>query len=168
MRRYLAAGLLACALVPAAWAWGRRAPTPQQPAAPEAQGRPPSQPALPEPEYLSPLARALLHGRMVRHGELMGELARAVVLLQYPRVAALARDVADEPQLGQAGTREPDALEAELSPDFFTFEAALRAHAQQLGEAARAKDAAALGAHFGELARTCVSCHAAYRTPPAP
>lgn len=163
MRRFLAAGLVALVFVPAAWAWERRAA--QQP---PATHRAPSQPALPEPEYLSPLARAQLHGRMQRHGALMGDLTRAVVLLEFPRVEALARDVADEPKLARGEGEEQDALSAALAPDFYTYETRLRTHAAALAEAAQAQDPEALGRHFGDLARTCVGCHVAYRTPPTP
>ncbi len=120
---------------------------------------------LAAPDSLPPLARVLLRGRMHRHRDDMGALLRAVLLLQRPRVAELASQLADEPSLARPGDGS-DTLNAALPPHFFQLEAQLHEQAGELAEAAQGRaDEAVLAQRFGQLMETCVRCHQAYQRP---
>ena len=134
-------------------------------AAPDAGARDAGATELAAPDSLPPLARVLLRGRMRRHGDDMETLLRAVLLLQRPRIAELASQLADEPSLARPGDGS-DTLNAALPPHFFQLEAQLHEQAGALAEAARGSaDEAALAQRFGQLMETCVHCHQAYQQP---
>lgn len=148
---------------------GAAAPSgpPRASAVPGAQDAP-EQPGLAAPDTLTPLTRALLHERMVRHRDDMGALLRAVLSLRRPRIVELALQVADEPALARTW-HDSDALNAALPARFFELEATMHQQARALAEAARqGRDDTALAQRFGRLTETCVSCHQAYQRAPAP
>lgn len=103
-----------------------------------------------------------LDARMARHGEQFTYLLADVVMLDYEGAAELADELVDEPPLGRPLPEDRESLNAMLPAAFFDYQDQLRARATVLGQAARAKDRAQLVATFGNLAETCVACHAAY------
>jgi hypothetical protein len=116
------------------------------------------------PGRLSPVARSLLEGRMQRHGLAMENLSTRVVLLEYEQVVAAARDITDEAPLSRPlhGT---DEINAQIPPRFFDLQDELRVQVRAMAEAARSRDAPALGEAYGRSVRTCVGCHQLYLEP---
>lgn len=117
--------------------------------------------ALPEQEFRSPLARALLKERMGQHGHEMGELVRAVVLLDWVRARALAEELSREPEL--APSREGGAGTDALLTRFEALDEDLRQRARALARAAEAQDVAQAAQRLNDLTAACMACHAAYR-----
>lgn len=117
---------------------------------------------LAERDELPLAVREALDARMARHGEQFSYLLANVVLLDYDAAAELAEEIVDEPPLGRPRPGDASSLNAMLPAAFFDYEDQLRARATHLAQAARAKDRAVLVAAFGNLAETCVACHAAY------
>jgi len=117
---------------------------------------------LPPPEHVSHETSVELQSRMARHGEVMTNLVRAVVLLDRPTVRNLANRIADEEVIARVGAaREPKNLA--LPPEFFAFQDELATDGRQLAEAAvEGGDDRILAERFAMLTRTCVSCHAVY------
>lgn len=154
----LTAGLLsACA--------ARQAPDPGPGQALTSSAAPSAQPGtreLPVREGLPPAVREALNARMARHGEQFTFLLANVVMLDYESAAELADELVNEPPLGRPLPEDRESLNAMLPAAFFDYQDQLRARATVLGQAARAKDRAQLVATFGNLAETCVGCHAAY------
>lgn len=128
---------------------------------------------LPTPRHLKADTLAALRGRMVRHGNTMSNLVRAVILLDRPTVRILAGRIADEEIVARAGAAAPEPGMPALSPDFYAAQDTLRAAAQALATAAlpssddRDGDQT-LADRFAVVARTCVACHSVYLRPSAP
>lgn len=117
---------------------------------------------LPPPEHISHEASAEIQARMARHGEVMSNLVRAVVLFDRPTVRLLANRIADEEVIARVGSADGPKPPA-LPPDFFAFQDELATDARQLAEAAAEGGAdRVLAERFAMLMRTCVSCHAVY------
>ncbi len=117
---------------------------------------------LPPPEHISHETSVEIQARMARHGEVMTNLVRAVVLLDRPTVRRLANRIADEEVIARAGSAR-DPKHSALPPDFFTFQDELATDARQLAEAAAdGGDDRILAERFAALTRTCVSCHTVY------
>ncbi len=117
-------------------------------------------PELAVPERISPPMRQVIASKMRRHAEQLPALVSKVVVLDYDGVAKTAGEIFDEPQLARpvAG----DELNSVLPERFFVLQDALRSGARQVVEAAAQRDAARLAQTFGDLTRTCVSCHDVY------
>lgn len=122
----------------------------------------PVKPELPVATWLPAEARNLLKARMERHGEDMTFLLPSVVLLSYRWAEGLTERIAAEPRLARPGAGDADSLNARLPERFFQLQDEVRAKAQAVSEAARARDDARLARTFGELTQTCVACHALY------
>ncbi len=120
------------------------------------------EPTLPTPEYLPPLARAVLHKRMQRHGRDQSRLVLAVTLLQRDVVKSIASDLAAEPRLVRPMAESRDELNSSLPERFFVLQDALRLRAKDLADAANRKDDVQLAKSFGQLVEICVSCHSSY------
>jgi hypothetical protein len=140
---------------------------------------------LPPPEHVTSETMRDLKGRMGRHGNGMSNLVGAVVLLDRPAIARLARNIADEEivaattmaaepdprpakALEKAGGK-PEGKPAErsrpalaLPRGFFAEQDALRVAAQRLALAAAGTDDRALADAFATVTRTCVACHSSY------
>ena len=128
-------------------------------------GEPAKTPAvrLVEPEHLSAATRAELQGRMARHGNVMSNLVRAVVLLDRPTITILAQRIADEEVVARAEASGPKNWESRLPKGFFTQQDALRAAARDLASsAAHGGSDGVLADGFATVARTCVACHSVY------
>jgi cytochrome c556 len=119
-------------------------------------------PALPEREDLPPEAREALTARMLRHGDQMGALSLAVVLLDYEVVRLLAARMIDEPVLGRPLAGDDKSLNARLPKSFFVHQDQLSGATRALLAAANQTDDARLVAAFARVADGCVSCHSAY------
>jgi len=119
-------------------------------------------PGLRPREQLPEEAREMLTGRMMRHGDDMGDLTVAVLMLEYDLAHVLAVDMAAEPKLGRPAPGEKGTLNALLPAEFFVQQDALTASAKALAAAAESKDDARIAASFGEVAKACVGCHSAY------
>lgn len=131
-------------------------------AVPAPQTSPPKQAELAEPTWLPPEARNLLSARMERHGEDMTFLLPSVVLLSYRWAEGLTERIAAEPRLARPGVGDADSLNARLPTRFFELQDEVRARAQEVSAAAKARDDARMAKAFGELTQTCVACHALY------
>ncbi len=114
---------------------------------------------------LQPLARRLLRERMDRHAALMSRLEGAVLMLRFEDAHTTAELFLEQPVWSQAPLAMSE-FNASLPPKFFVFQKQLREAAQQVSVAAAARDPAALGVGFGQLAQGCVACHAAFLPPP--
>jgi hypothetical protein len=119
-------------------------------------------PALPKREDLPPQARDALTSSMMRHGDQLGALSLAVVLLDYEVVRVLAARMLDEPVLGRPQPDDDKSLGARLPKSFFTHQDALSNATRALAAAAQQTDDARLVAAYDEVANACVSCHSAY------
>lgn len=115
------------------------------------------------PEHITAGTQAELNARMGRHGEVMANLVRAVVLLDRPTIRLLAGRIADEEVIAHA-TRPPhEPLPLSLPRDFFLQQTKLAVAARDLAAAVvdGAGDAV-LGDRFAAVTSTCIGCHSAY------
>jgi hypothetical protein len=117
-------------------------------------------PELAVPERIAPAARAVIRSKMHRHAEQLSDLVSRVAVLDYDGVARGAGAIFDEPALARPLTG--DELNGLLPERFFVLQDALRTHARQVVDAAARRDSVRLADAFGELTKTCVSCHDVY------
>lgn len=142
---------------------------------------------LPPPDHVSAETLRELKSRMGRHGNGMSNLVGAVVLLDRPAIARLARNIADEEIVAETSEaqgheaarpadrshRQPGHKAGDKSADpalpalalprgFFAEQDALRVAAQRLALAAGGTDDKALADAFATVTRTCVACHSSY------
>lgn len=119
---------------------------------------------------IPPTARAVLHERMVRHGEDADALLHAAIRLDRPAVKGATARILSEPWLARpTGSATPGQLNAELPPRFYDLQDQLRRHTYAAGTAADAMDDHALAKEVGQLTTTCIECHANYLgAPPNP
>jgi hypothetical protein len=83
-----------------------------------------------------------------------------VVVLDYDGVARAAGEIFDEPEIARPVSG--DELNGLLPERFFVLQDALRSGARGIVEAAAQRDSHRLADSFGELTKTCVSCHDVY------
>lgn len=119
-------------------------------------------PALAKREDLPVEAREALATRMLRHGDQMGALSLAVVLLDYEVVRLLAARMVDEPVLGRPAPGDDKSINALLPKSFFVHQDALGSATRALAQAASGTDDAKLVAAYNDVAQSCVGCHSAY------
>jgi hypothetical protein len=119
-------------------------------------------PTLAEREDLPLEAREVLTARMLRHGDQMGALSIAVVLLDYEVVQLLAERMVEEPVLGRPLPGDDKSLNAMLPKSFFVHQDALSEATRALAKAARQKDDQKLAETYFGVAQSCVDCHSAY------
>jgi hypothetical protein len=161
----LGAAGLALVFVLRAHALGQEPRPPERPELPPTSARPfvpPAERHLPPPAQLSPTTRALLHTKMAQHRRDMTDLVMAVILIDYPESARLARSIAEEPRLARPLTKDATELNTTLPDRYFQLQDELHERAAHLAEVARARNGAELASAFGQLAETCVSCHRVY------
>lgn len=115
------------------------------------------------PEPLSPVAQAVLRQRMVSHANDMNELVSAIMVLDYPYIAARAEKIAGDVSLSRPITGDATELNASLPEKFFVYQDRVKFEARGLVEAAGATDPYQVAAKYGRLAESCVRCHADYR-----
>lgn len=120
----------------------------------------PRGPELAVPERIPPALRRVVASKMKRHAEQLPALVSKVVVLDYDGAAKTAGEIFDEP--GIARPVAGDELNAVLPERFFVLQEALRSGARQVVQAAARRDGARLADAFGDLTRTCVSCHDVY------
>jgi hypothetical protein len=118
--------------------------------------------AAARPAAATELDQGATRARMGRHGASLSGLARSVVLLDFATTARLARQVADDETIALAVT---PAVRPDPAESFTALQEELRARARRLGDAAAARDDAAVADSFGEVAKTCVRCHRLYLRP---
>lgn len=135
------------------------APTATKPSPPPA---PATTRRLKRAEPLPKLARDLLTSRMLRHAKQMQKLLWAAVLLDYQAVAALAKQIADEPRIAKPSAADINAINHVFPKRFFALQDELLAEAQALAAAASSRNDTAMAVSYGKLSKTCVSCHALY------
>ncbi|MBI4818036.1 MAG: cytochrome c [Deltaproteobacteria bacterium] len=100
---------------------------------------------------------------MHRHAGDASDLLWAVLRLDSPEVELLSRRIAEEPQLARPTSDTPsDMLNRALPPKFFVYQEELKARAEALARAARAKDNDEVASAFGQMVETCVACHDTY------
>jgi cytochrome c556 len=116
--------------------------------------------ALPGDKLPEAVRRALGH-RMVHHAQQLGELLKAVLILDHAaveeRVGALI-----ESKLARPAAGETDTLNSSIPKRFFDLQDNLVKQATAVREAAHQGDDAKMGEAFGKLAQACVACHAVY------
>ena len=117
-------------------------------------------PELPVPERIPPAMRQVIASKMRRHAEQLPALVSKVVVLDYDGAARAGGEIFDEP--GLARPVAGDELNTLLPPRFFVLQDALREGARQVVEAAAERNSARLSEAFGNLTKTCVSCHDVY------
>lgn len=117
-------------------------------------------PELAVPERIPPALRAVIGSKMRRHAEQLPALVSKVVVLDYDGAAKAAGEIFDEPQLARPVSG--DELNGLLPERFFVLQDALRSGARRIVEAAAQRDSRRLADSFGDLTRTCVSCHDVY------
>lgn len=117
-------------------------------------------PELGVPERIPPAARAVIRSKMQRHAEQLSDLVARVAVLDYDGVARSAGAIFDEPSLARPVTG--DELNGLLPERFFVLQESLRTEARQVVDAAARRDSGRLASAFGELTKTCVSCHHVY------
>jgi hypothetical protein len=83
-----------------------------------------------------------------------------VAVLDYDGVARSAGEIFDEPTLARPVTG--DELNGLLPERFFELQDALRSQARKVVDAAARRDSAQLASGFGELTKTCITCHDVY------
>jgi hypothetical protein len=112
---------------------------------------------LPASLIIPPAARQVLKSKMGQHDDQMRALLSRVILLDDDGVARAAGAIFDEPALARpvAG----DELNGLLPERFFVLQDELRAQARRLVIASGKRDHEAAAHEFGQLAKTCVSCH---------
>jgi len=126
------------------------------------------EPHLQAPAHLPALARGLLKQRMARHAEAMLDITWRTLVLDYGGVAEACQPILDEPQLGRVSSESADVLNAELPARFFVLQSELRERTRLLQKVAPERDAGRLADAYGQLFRTCMSCHQIYAEfPPA-
>jgi cytochrome c556 len=144
------------------WGWGLAALL-SVPAAGLAVGARDDKPQAPIAERVSTETRAKLSARMGRHGRVMEQLVRSVVLLDRPAIRTLAERIADEETIALAETPVSERKRLALSAEFTAEQTQLHAVARQLAAAAvTGSDDVELADRFSALTRTCVSCHSVY------
>jgi hypothetical protein len=117
-------------------------------------------PELAVPERIPPAARAVIRSKMHRHAEQLTGLVMKVAVLDYDGVARGAGEIFDEPTLARPVTG--DELNGLLPERFFELQDALRSQARKVVDAAARRDSAQLASGFGELTKTCITCHDVY------
>lgn len=120
----------------------------------------PRGPELAVPERIAPAIREVIASKMKRHSEQLPALVSTVVVLDYDGAAKAAGEIFDEPGIARPVTG--DELNGALPERFFVLQDALRSGARQVVQAAARRDSAQLAVAFGDLTRTCVSCHDVY------
>jgi hypothetical protein len=115
------------------------------------------------PEPLSPLAMAALKARMASHARDMDRLVSAIMILDYPDIAARAKAIADDASLSRPLSNDASELNASLPEKFFVRQDDLKAAARDLSSAASALDPYRVAGAYGKVSEGCVRCHADYR-----
>ena len=114
-------------------------------------------------DRVSTETREKLSARMGRHGRVMEQLVRSVVLLDRPTIRILAERIADEETIARAESSVSERKRLALAPELAAEQTQLHTVARQLAAAAVAGgDDVQLADRFAELTRTCVSCHSVY------
>ncbi len=123
-----------------------------------------SQPARRDPpELLSPLVMATLKAGMASHARDMDKLVSAIMLLDYPDIAARAKAIAEDVNLSRPVSRDASELNASLPEKFFMRQDDLKAAARDLSAAASALNPYRVADAYGKVSEGCVRCHADYR-----
>jgi hypothetical protein len=113
-------------------------------------------------ERLPPVVVQMLRARMQRHATQADGLLRATLLLDRCTVQRLAQEIAEEPRLSRPSAAAPELLNTQLPSRFFDLQDQLYDTAKSLANFAAAGDDDAMARTYGQLAGTCVSCHAVY------
>jgi cytochrome c556 len=115
------------------------------------------------PEPLSPLAMAALRGRMASHARDMDRLVSAIMILDYPDIAARAKAIADDASLSRPLSNDATELNSSLPDKFFVRQDDLKAAARDLSAAASVLNPYRVAGAYGKVSEACVRCHADYR-----
>jgi mono/diheme cytochrome c family protein len=100
---------------------------------------------------------------MARHGAVMSNLVRAVVLLDRPTVRVLAGRIADEEVVAHSARSPHAPAPLSLPREFFVEQTKLAGAARDLAVAAAdGADDHVLAERFAAVTGTCVGCHSSY------
>jgi hypothetical protein len=135
------------------------------PPAQEARRRDASPPPsrLEPPASLPGPARLVLRNLMASHAREMHDLDTAVLIVDYDRIEEDARMLAANVSIARPLSGDAAELHNFLPERFFVLQDELRARAATLSAAARSNSYTEVARTFGQLAETCVRCHAVYR-----
>jgi hypothetical protein len=115
------------------------------------------------PDYVAPETRVELDARMARHGAVMSNLVRAVVLLDRPTIRLLAGRIADEEVISRSARSPHAPAPLSLPREFFIEQTKLAGAARDLAVAAAdGADDRVLAERFAAVTGTCVGCHSSY------
>jgi cytochrome c556 len=113
-------------------------------------------------DALPPAARQAIARQMAEHSSKLTTLLTAVLLLDHDQVRRYASDIANAPMVARPLPGEKDTVIAQIPKRFFDLQDQLATQGKALAEAAGRHDDAQMGAAFGRLTDTCVTCHAVY------
>ncbi|MCK6546676.1 hypothetical protein L6R52_12570 [Myxococcota bacterium] len=146
-----------------ALAAGCKTTSPQPVAAPAEQAPRPTQFAgrsLPQPTNLNEEVRDALKRTMNAHGDDMTLLLWSILFLDLDSAGEWAKAIAARPPL----TPKDDVKLGRIPPQILVLGSQLNEQAMRMAEMSRSpeRDSEAFAQAFGELAQTCVRCHAVY------
>jgi cytochrome c556 len=118
------------------------------------------------PDYLPKQARAILRQRMASHARDMGDLVSSIMVLDYEQIRERALELATDASFARPLTGDATELNAALPARFFQHQDELKQQARALAGAATVMKAFDVAEAYGQLAQTCVRCHATYRQGP--
>ena len=113
-------------------------------------------------QYLPEHARAILKKRMGRHAARTHDLLIAVTTLNFLEAREHASALIEEPQLARPLDGDATMLNALLPEALFESQDALIAACRHIALSASHRNPRELATAFGDLAKACVQCHAAY------
>ena len=119
-------------------------------------------PSLERDTPLPALARELLLDTMWNHGEAMENLLWSALMLDHDMTQVNVQQILTTPRLSRPVTEAGETLNDSLPPEFFELQDQMYAAAQQLADASRERNDVGTAAAYGDLARTCISCHSVY------
>lgn len=115
---------------------------------------------LPPPQHLSEDVRAALKRTMNAHGDDLTMLLWSILFLDLDAASETAKGIAGRPPL----TPKEDEKLGRIPPQLLVLGSQLNEQAVKLSEMSKQpeRDSEGFARAFGELAQTCVRCHAVY------
>jgi len=119
-------------------------------------------------DQLSSTVRRAIGKRMAHHSANLGDLLKAVLILDRDGVQERVKAITDAPKLARPAPGETDTLNAAVPPRFFELQDAMVKRAIAVSDAAKKRDDLQMGKAFGQLTEACVACHSVYLWKPTP
>jgi cytochrome c556 len=119
-------------------------------------------PGLDRETPLPALARKLLLDNMWNHGEAMENLLWSALMLDHELTEMNARKMLASPKMSRPVPEAGETLNDHLPMTFFELQDQMYVAAQDLADAANARDDAGSADAYARLAKTCIGCHSVY------